>query len=106
MRFGSISKICFHLIKRGESLFRALFTAGNCAYLFVLNFFYIISLYIQYLYVNLSHRSPRVMSWPLGDLRRIISLVVGPYFDMPPLFLPGLEPATPVTPTVLTRVRC
>ncbi len=30
----------------------------------------------------------------LGDLRRIISLVVGPYFDMPPLLLPGLEPAT------------
>ena len=42
----------------------------------------------------------------LGDLRRMISLVVGPYFDMPPLLLPGLEPATPGTPTVLTRVRC
>jgi hypothetical protein len=42
----------------------------------------------------------------VGDLRRIISLVVGPYFDMPPLLLPGLEPATPGTPTVLTRVRC
>ncbi len=25
---------------------------------------------------------------------------------MPPLLLPGLEPATPGTPTVLTRVRC
>ncbi len=43
----------------------------------------------------------------LGDLLRMISLVVGPYFfDMPPLLLPGLEPATPGTPTVLTRVRC
>ncbi len=30
----------------------------------------------------------------LGDLRRMISLVVGPYFDMPNLLLPGLEPAT------------
>ncbi len=38
----------------------------------------------------------------LGDLRRMISLVVGPYFDMPPLLLP--EPATPGMP--LTRVRC
>ena len=36
----------------------------------------------------------------------MISLVVGPYFDMPPLLLPGLEPATPGTLTVLTRVRC
>jgi hypothetical protein len=36
----------------------------------------------------------------------MVSLVVGPYFDMPPLLLPGLEPATPGTPTVLTRVRC
>jgi hypothetical protein len=42
----------------------------------------------------------------LGDLRRMISLVVEPYFDMPPLLLPGLEPATPGTLTVLTRVRC
>jgi hypothetical protein len=42
----------------------------------------------------------------LGDLPRMISLVVGPYFDMPPLLLPGLEPATPGMPTVLTRVHC
>jgi hypothetical protein len=41
----------------------------------------------------------------LGNLHRMISLVVGPYFDMPPLLLPGLEPATPGMPTVLTRVR-
>ncbi len=31
----------------------------------------------------------------LGDLRRMISLVVGSYFGMPPLLLPGLEPASP-----------
>jgi hypothetical protein len=31
----------------------------------------------------------------LGDLRRMISLVVELYFDMPPLLLPGLEPASP-----------
>ncbi len=42
----------------------------------------------------------------LGDLHRMISLVVGSYFAMPPLLLPGLEPASPGTPTVLTRVRC
>ena len=41
-----------------------------------------------------------------GDLHRMISLVVGSYFGMPPLLLPGLEPATPGMPTVLTRVRC
>ncbi len=29
-----------------------------------------------------------------------------PVFGMPPLLLPGLEPASPGTPTVLTRVRC
>ncbi len=42
----------------------------------------------------------------LGDLLRMISLVVGSYFGMPPLLLPGLKPASPGTPTVLTRVRC
>jgi hypothetical protein len=42
----------------------------------------------------------------LRDLRRMISLVVGSYFAMPLLLLPGLEPASPGTPTVLTRVRC
>jgi hypothetical protein len=36
----------------------------------------------------------------------MINLVVGSYFRMPPLLLPGLEPATPGTPTVLTRVCC
>ncbi len=39
----------------------------------------------------------------VGDLRRMISLVVGSYFGMPPLLLPGLEHASPGTPT---RVRC
>ncbi len=42
----------------------------------------------------------------LGDLRRMISLDVGSYFGMPPLLLPGLEPASPGTQTVVTRVRC
>jgi hypothetical protein len=40
----------------------------------------------------------------LGDLRRMISLVVGSYIGMPPQLLPGLEPASPGTATVLTRV--
>ncbi len=41
----------------------------------------------------------------LGDLHWMIGLVVGSYFGMPPLLLPGLEPASRGTPTVLTRVR-
>ncbi len=41
-----------------------------------------------------------------GDLQRMISLVVGSYFGMSPLLLPGLEPSSPGTLTVLTRVRC
>jgi hypothetical protein len=41
----------------------------------------------------------------LWDMHRIISLVVGSYFGMPPLLLPGFEPASPGPPTVLTRVR-
>jgi len=36
----------------------------------------------------------------------MISLVVGSYFCMPPLLMPELEPASPGTPTVLTRVCC
>jgi hypothetical protein len=42
----------------------------------------------------------------LGDLRRMISLFVGSYFGMPPMPLPRIEPASPGTLTVLTRVRC
>ncbi len=43
----------------------------------------------------------------LGDLHRMISLVVlGHIFGMPPLLLPGLAPASPGMPTVLTRVCC
>ncbi len=42
----------------------------------------------------------------LGDLRRMISLVVGSYFGMPPMLLPGLEPAYPGMLTVVTRVGC
>jgi hypothetical protein len=32
--------------------------------------------------------------------------LLGHIFNMPPLLLPGLEPASPGTPSVLTRVRC
>jgi hypothetical protein len=70
-----------------------------------LHLYFIISFCIQYLCVNLGHRSLRVHD-VLGDLRRMISLVVGSYFGMPPLLLPGLEPASPGTPIVLTRVNC
>ncbi len=63
--------------------------------------------YIFYFFLFVSKFRPQEsQSDVLGDLRRMISLVVGPYFDMPPLLFPGLEPATPGTPTVLTRVRC
>jgi hypothetical protein len=41
------------------------------------------------------------MSW--GDLRRMISLVVGSYFGMPPLRLPGLELASKVRPFRLKK---
>ena len=66
--------------------------------------FFIISLCKQYLCVNLGHRSPRVMSW--GTCVGWSVWLLGHIFDMPPLLLPRLEPATPGTPTVLTRVRC
>ena len=68
-----------------------------------LYFFYYFFLYTVFV---CKFRPQESQSDVLGDLRRMISLVVGPYFDMPPLLLPGLEPATPGTPTVLTRVRC
>ena len=73
-------------------------------------FFYLLTgtlpLYFYYFLFVCKFRPQESQSDVLGDLRRMISLVVGPYFDMPPLLLLGLEPATPGTPTVLTRVRC
>ena len=66
--------------------------------------YFIISFCIQYLCVNLGHRSPRVMSW--GTCVGWSVWLLGHIFGMPPLLLPGLEPASPGTPTVLTRVRC
>jgi hypothetical protein len=43
----------------------------------------------------------------LGDLRIGWSVwLLGHIFVMPPLLFPGLEPASPGPPTVLTRVRC
>ncbi len=66
-------------------------------------FFYYFFLYIVFV---CKFRPQESQSDVLGDLRRMISLFVGTYFGMPPLLLPGLEPASPGTPTVLTRVRC
>ncbi len=51
-------------------------------------------------------RPQESQSYVLGDLRRMTSLVVGSYFGIPPLLLPGLEPASPGRLTVLTRVHC
>ncbi len=62
------------------------------------------SFFIQYLVCKF--RPQESQSDVLGDLRRMVSLVVGSYFGMPPLRLPGLELASPGTPNVLTRVRC
>ncbi len=70
-----------------------------------LPFYFIISFSILYLCVNLGHRSPRVMSWRTCAVWTVC-MVGGSYFSMPPLLLPGLEPASPRTLTVLTRVRC
>ena len=67
-------------------------------------YIFIISFCIQYLCVNLGHRSPWVISW--GTCIGWSVWLLGHIFGMPPLLLPGLEPATPWTPTVLTRVRC
>ncbi len=63
---------------------------------------------ISFLYTVLvcRFRPQKSQSDVLGDLCRVISLVVGSYFGMPPLLLLGLEPASPGMPTVLTRVRC
>ncbi len=78
------------------------------------NFFFIdrqiaLIFYYSFLYTVsvCKFRPQESQSDVLGDLRRMISLVVGSYiFGMPPLLLPGFEPASPGTLTVLTRVRC
>ncbi len=67
-----------------------------------LKFYY----FFLYTVIVCKFRPQESQSDVFGDLRRMISLVVGPFFDMPPLLLLGLEPATPGTRTVLTRVRC
>ncbi len=83
--------------------------------LLLLNYFYLfidrhlaLIFYYFFLYTVLvcRFRPQESQSDVLGDLCRMISLVVGSYFDMPPLLLPGHEPASPGTPTMLTRVRC
>ena len=62
--------------------------------------------FFQYTVFVCKFRPQESQSDVLGDLRRMISFVVGPYFEMPSLLLPGLELATPGTLTVLTRVLC
>ena len=79
-------------------LFFFFYWQAPCPYIFIISFC------IQYLCVNLGHRSPRVMSW--GTCVGWSVWLLGHIFGMPPLLLPGLEPASPGTPTVLTRVRC
>ncbi len=59
---------------------------------------------IQYLRVNLGHRSPRVMSF-WGTCVGWTVWLLGHIFGMPPLLLPGLEPASPGPPPVLTWVK-
>jgi hypothetical protein len=76
------------------------------AHYFFLFFFIFIDRHLALIFFIISFCIQESQSDVLGDLCRMISLAVGPYFDTPPLLLPGLEPATPGTPTVLTRVRC
>ncbi len=64
-------------------------------------FFFLISLCIRSLRVNLGHRSPRMI---LGGHWSV--WLLGHIFGRPPLLLPGLEPASPGPSTVLTRVCC
>ncbi len=66
--------------------------------LLLLNYFYLfidmhlaLIFYYYFLYTVLvsRFRPQESQSDVLGDLCRMISLVVGSYFDMPPLLLPG-----------------
>jgi hypothetical protein len=66
----------------------------------IFNYFFLYTVFVR------KFRPHESQSGVLGDLRRMIILVVGPYFGMPPLPLPGLEPASPGTPTLLTKERC
>ncbi len=68
--------------------------------------FYYFFLYTVFVVFVCKFRPQESQSDVLGDLRRMINLVVGSYFGNSPLLFPGLEPASPGTPTVLTRVRC
>jgi hypothetical protein len=72
-------------------------TEGNMEHLLLFNFFLFT--------VSVCKFRPQESQSVLGDLRRMISLVVGHISGMPPLLLPGLEPASPKPPTLLTRVR-
>ncbi len=85
----------------------------NYIYIYIYIFFLLtgtLPLYFYYFFLYTvfvcKFRPQESQSDVLVELRRTISLVVGPYFEILPLLLPGLEPATPGMPTVLTRVRC
>ncbi len=81
---------------------------GNGAEFFFVDRKFALIFYFFFLYTVFvcKFRPQESQSDVSGDLRRMISFVVGPYFGIPPLLLPGLEPASPGTPTVLTRVHC
>ncbi len=70
------------------------FSDGHLALIFY--YFFLYTIFVC------KFRPQETQSDVLGDLRRMISLVVGSYFGMPPLLLSGLEPASPGTPTVYT----
>ncbi len=104
----------YTLIKNKIKISVAFGLIGEIRFSFFFLFFYLLTgtlpLFFYYLFLYTvfvcKFRPQESQSDVLGDLHRMISLVVGPYFDMPPLLLPGLEPASLGTPTVLTMVRC
>jgi hypothetical protein len=67
-----------------------------------MSFFYLLTGNLPFFYYFLLYtvlvckfRPQESQSDVLWDLRRMISLVVWSYFGIPPLLLPGLEPASP-----------
>jgi len=101
---SSYKQMCY--VRSKKSFVSERFGLNGLILLFVFFIDRHLALIFYYFLFVCKFRPQESQSDVLGDLRRMISLVVGPYFDMPPLLLPGLEPATPGTPTVLTRVRC
>jgi hypothetical protein len=98
--------VCVKLKLSGIEVFRQQFFQLFFKNLFIDRHLGLIIYYlIQFTLFVCKFRPQESQSDVLGDLHRI-SMVVGSYFGMPPLLLPGLEPASPGTPTMLTRVRC